>query len=199
MKTQSITFRVKSPKSTAPPTTTASCLDANTLRYVANVLHLLPRKKEHGALSSRKSHKWPANDWKILRSWQATKRHSSSNPSSKHSMPLSSTFAKRNSQTASKFTLFTFPLITLICTDLFCYPYYPWEWKTKGNHEKDSIDIISSLVRLWMSHAHGGVYCPATSRDPSQRAHRFRRDIDFQREFDRDRLSLSLSRVRSKV
>ena len=64
--------------------------------------------------------------------------------------------------------------------------------KNNGNHEKDSIDIISSLVRLWMSHADGGVYCPATSRDPPQRTHRLRRDIDFQRESDRDRLPLPI-------
>ena len=67
--------------------------------------------------------------------------------------------------------------------------------KNKGNHEKSTIVFSSQSVRLWMSHAHGGVYCPATSRDSSQRTHRLRRDIDFQREFDRDRLSLSLSRV----
>ena len=67
--------------------------------------------------------------------------------------------------------------------------------QNKGNHEKSTIAFSSQSVRIWMSHADGGVYCPAISRDSSQRTHRLRRDTHLQREFDRDRLQVPLSRV----
>ena len=58
--------------------------------------------------------------------------------------------------------------------------------KNKGNHEKDSIDIISSLVRLWMSHADGGVYCPSISRDTPLAVDSIWRDTDILGVADRD-------------
>ena len=58
--------------------------------------------------------------------------------------------------------------------------------QNKGNHEKDSIDIISSLVRVWMSHADGGVCDTAYRRDTPLAIDSFRRDTDILGLADRD-------------
>ena len=67
----------------------------------------------------------------------------------------------------------------------------------KKNYEKSTIGISSKSVRVWWDIADRGVLLPATGGDSPQRTHRLRRDTHLQREFNRDRLSLSLSRVKS--
>ena len=50
-------------------------------------------------------------------------------------------------------------------------------------------------MRFWMSHANGGVYCPAIGGDTPQRADRLRRDTDLQRLPHRHRLPLPLQGI----
>ena len=65
----------------------------------------------------------------------------------------------------------------------------------KKNYEKSTIGISSKSVRVWWDIADRGVCDTADGRDSSFGVDRLRRDTHLQREFNRDRLSLSLSRV----
>ena len=59
------------------------------------------------------------------------------------------------------------------------------------NYEKEhSTHTFSGIVQFWMSYANGGVYCPASGRDSSQRAHRLWRDTHLRGKLDRHRLSV---------
>ena len=67
----------------------------------------------------------------------------------------------------------------------------------KKNYEKSTIGISSKSVRVWWDIADRGVCDTADGRDTPQRTHRLRRDTHLQRLAHRNRLSLSLSRVKS--
>ena len=70
-----------------------------------------------------------------------------------------------------------------------------WRKKWKENYEKSSIDIISKSVRIWRSIIACGLLLPTIGRDPPLSPHRLWRDTHLQRESDRDRLQVPLSRV----
>ena len=65
----------------------------------------------------------------------------------------------------------------------------------KKNYEKITTNIIRRSVRVWSSAIDSGVCDTADGRDTPFGVDRLRRDTHLQREFNRDRLSLSLSRV----
>ena len=90
-KIQSITFRAKSPKSTALATTTASVPTASTHPYTATAPLQFPHQNEHGVTYSPKYAQPLATVWWIQTTLQWIKLASSDKPSTKHSTSISGT------------------------------------------------------------------------------------------------------------
>ena len=100
-KTQSITFRAKSPKSTALATTTASVLTVSTHPYMATAPLQFPHQNEHGVTYSPKYAQPLATVWWTQIICHQTKLALSDKPSTRHSISMSGTWCAMKSKASN--------------------------------------------------------------------------------------------------